>query len=61
MKYIEIDGWKSSTVGITDYDELPLNAKKYIKTIEEISEAKIVMISTGPSRDQIITLEDIFT
>ena len=61
MKYIEIDGWKSSTVGITDYYELPLNAKKYIKTIEEISEAKIVMISTGPSRDQIITLEDIFT
>ena len=61
MKYIEIDGWKSSTVGITDYDELPLNAKKYIKTIEEISEARIVMISTGPSRDQIITLEDIFT
>ena len=60
MKYIEMEGWKSSTVGITNYDELPENAKKYIKTIEEISKTKIVMISTGPSRDQIIVLEDIF-
>ncbi|MEC7865164.1 MAG: adenylosuccinate synthase [Pseudomonadota bacterium] len=60
MKYIEMDGWKSSTVGITNYDELPENAKKYIKTIEEISKTKVVMISTGPSRDQIIVLEDIF-
>jgi len=60
MKYIEIEGWKSSTVGITNYDELPENAKKYIKTIEEISKTKVVMISTGPSRDQIIVLEDIF-
>jgi len=61
MEYLEIDGWMSSTVGITDYDKLPDNAKKYIKTIEEISKTRIVMISTGPSRDQIITLEDIFT
>ena len=60
MEYLEIDGWMSSTVGITDYDKLPDNAKKYIKTIEEISKTRIVMISTGPSRDQIITLEDIF-
>ncbi|MED5502359.1 MAG: adenylosuccinate synthase [Pseudomonadota bacterium] len=60
MKYIEMEGWKSSTVGITNYDELPENAKKYIKTIEEISKTKVVMISTGPSRDQIIVLEDIF-
>ena len=61
MEYLEIDGWMSSTVGITDYDKLPDNAKKYIKTIEEISKTRIVMISTGPSRDQIIILEDIFT
>ena len=60
MKYIEMEGWKSSTVGITNYDELPENAKKYVKTIEEISKTKVVMISTGPSRDQIIVLEDIF-
>ena len=61
IEYLEIDGWMSSTVGITDYDKLPYNAKKYVQTIEEISKTRIVMISTGPSRDQIITLEDIFT
>ena len=60
MQYIEIDGWKSSTVGITDFKKLPENAKKYVKTIEEISGTRVVMISTGPSRNQIIILEDIF-
>ena len=60
IKYIEMDGWKSSTVGITNYNELPDNAKKYIKVIEEFSKTKIVMISTGPSRNQIITLNDVF-
>ena len=55
-----MDGWKSSTVGVTSYNELPDNAKKYIKVIEEISKTKVVMISTGPSRNQIITLNDVF-
>ena len=60
IQYIEMDGWMTSTVGITNFDDLPNNAKKYISTIEEISGIKVVMISTGPSRDQIIILEDIF-
>ena len=60
IQYIEMDGWKSSTVGITNFHDLPDNAKKYISTIEDISGTKVVMISTGPSRHQIITLEDIF-
>ena len=61
IKYIEMAGWKSSTVGITQYEDLPENAKKYINTIEQIANTKVVMVSTGPSRDQIITLQDIFT
>ena len=61
IKYIEMDGWMSSTVGITQYEDLPENAKKYINTIEQISDIKVVMVSTGPSRDQIIILQDIFT
>ena len=60
IQYIEMDGWKSSTVGITNFHDLPDNAKKYVSTIEDISNTKVVMISTGPSRHQIITLEDIF-
>ncbi len=61
IKYIELPGWQTSTVGITNISDLPKNAKKYIKTIEEISNRPIVMISTGPSRDQIICLKNLFS
>ena len=61
LKYIELKGWKSSTVGITKYEDLPENAKIYIKTIEELSNIPIVMISTGPARDEIICQKDIFS
>jgi adenylosuccinate synthase len=47
-------------VGITNYEDLPVNAKAYIKTIEELSKTPIVMISTGPARNEIICLKDIF-
>jgi adenylosuccinate synthase len=60
LEYIELKGWKSSTVGITNYEDLPENAKAYIKTIEELSKTPIVMISTGPARNEIICLKDIF-
>ena len=61
LEYIELQGWKSSTIGITNYEDLPENAKTYIKTIEELSKTPIVMISTGPARDEIICLKDIFS
>ncbi len=60
IEYIEIDGWKTSTVGVTSFDELPENAKVYIKKIEELANIEVVMISTGPARDQIIIMKDIF-
>ena len=61
IKYIELKGWKSSTVGITEYKDLPENAKAYIKKIEELSKTPVVMISTGPARDEIICLTDVFS
>jgi adenylosuccinate synthase len=61
IEYIELDGWKSSTKGATNLFDLPKNARKYIETIEEISDTPIVMISTGAARDEIICLKDIFT
>ncbi|MAR78211.1 MAG: adenylosuccinate synthase [Gammaproteobacteria bacterium] len=60
IEYIEIDGWKTSTIGATSFDELPENAKVYIKKIEELANIEVVMISTGPARDQIIIMKDIF-
>ena len=61
IEYIELDGWKSSTKGTVNLSDLPKNARKYIETIEEISDTPIVMISTGAARDEIICLKDIFT
>ena len=56
--YETVKGWKTSTVGITDFDKLPDNAKAYIKRIEAIIECPIDIISTGPDRAQTIVLRD---
>tara|TARA_B100001113_G_scaffold171118_1_gene140031 strand:- start:654 stop:1919 length:1266 start_codon:yes stop_codon:yes gene_type:complete len=54
LEFITLPGWKSSTVGITDYNKLPLNAKAYIETIERLANISVDIISTGPARDEII-------
>ena len=54
IEYITLPGWKSSTVGVTNYDELPANAKKYIETIERLADISVDIISTGPARNEII-------
>ena len=51
--YEEINGW-DSVVGIRKYEDLPINAKKYIEKIEEITNVKIGIISTSPERDDTI-------
>ncbi|MDH3839418.1 MAG: adenylosuccinate synthetase, partial [Chromatiales bacterium] len=52
--YEDLPGWKSSTVGITRYDDLPENARQYLARIEELVDTPIAMISTGPERDHTI-------
>jgi adenylosuccinate synthase len=52
----EMPGW-SGTIGVTDYDALPANAKAYIKRIEELVGIKVTIVSTGPERDETIVLE----
>jgi adenylosuccinate synthase len=47
--YKEITGWES-VVGIREFDQLPHNAKEYIKTIEEVTGVKVGIISTSPER-----------
>ena len=51
-EYISMPGWQSSTVGITEYDQLPLEAKAYIEKIESLLDTPIHMISTGPERSE---------
>lgn len=56
--YETLPGWKKSTLGITNFNDLPDNAKKYIKRIEELVGCPIDIISTGPDRTQTIVLKD---
>ena len=58
--YKTYDGWKSSTVGIKNFDELPKNAKKYIQDLENFIETKISSISTSPEREDTILIRDPF-
>jgi len=59
LEFITLPGWKSSTVGITEFNSLPKNAKAYIETIEKLTDTPIDIISTGPARDEIIQKRNI--
>ena len=52
--YENIPGWQNSTVGITDFAQLPLNAQRYLKRIEEICVVPVDVVSTGPGREETI-------
>ena len=53
-------GWKSPTKGIKNFDDLPKNAKIYIKELEKFIETKISSISTSPERNDTILIRDPF-
>jgi adenylosuccinate synthase len=52
--YRTFKGWNTSTAGVTSYDELPQEAKDYVKFIEDETETKASIISTGPRREETI-------
>jgi len=58
--YEELPGWRESTVGVTEYDALPVNARKYLERLQALVNVPIDMISTGPDRDQTIVLRHPF-
>ena len=53
-------GWKQDISGITEFNNLPENAKKYLARIEELANVKIKIISVGPGREATIIKERIF-
>lgn len=59
-EYCELPGWTESTVGAKSLEELPENARAYIKYIEEIVEVPVDIISTGPDREETIVLRHPF-
>jgi len=52
--YLELDGWSEPTAGKTAYEDLHENAKSFVEKIEEISGVPVIMISTGPKREDTI-------
>ena len=53
-EYRTFQGWKTSTAGITSFDDLPQAAKDYIRFIEDETETRAAIISTGPRREETI-------
>jgi len=58
--YEELPGWQDSTVGITEYDALPANARQYLERIQSLVKVPLDMISTGADRDETIVLRHPF-
>jgi adenylosuccinate synthase len=53
-EYIDLPGWRTSTVGAKTYEELPANARAYLEKLEELVGVPIDIISTGPDRKETI-------
>ena len=58
--YKTFKGWKSSTKGIKNFNDLPKNAKNYVSELGKFIETKISSISTSPERNDTILIEDPF-
>ncbi len=58
--YETLEGWSGSTRGARSWAELPAQAVKYVRRIEELTEAPVTMVSTSPERDDIILVRDPF-
>ena len=54
--YETLEGWSESTVGVTQYDKLPINARLYLQRIEQVTGVPIHMVSTSPDRDHTIMM-----
>ncbi len=58
--YESMEGWAGPSGGARSWAELPAQAIKYVRRIEELVEAPITVVSTGPERDDTIMVRDPF-
>src|SRR6185312_2802777 len=58
--YEEIDGWRTSTRGARSFRDLPAEAVKYVRRIEELIVASVALLGTSPERDDMIVMRDPF-
>lgn len=58
--YETLEGWQDTTVGARSWNDLPAQAVKYVKYIEELIETPVALLSTSPERDDTILVQDPF-
>jgi adenylosuccinate synthase len=58
--YERFPGWSESTAGVTSWERLPLNARRYLERVQQHIGAPIDMVSTGPDREHTIVLRHPF-
>ena len=58
--YEYFEGWSDSTMGARSWKDLPANAVKYVRRIEELIGKPVAMLSTSPERDDVILMRDPF-
>jgi adenylosuccinate synthase len=58
--YETLPGWQGTTAGARSWSDLPAQAVKYVKYIEELIEAPVALLSTSPERDDTILVRDPF-
>jgi adenylosuccinate synthase len=56
----ELEGWSESTQGARSWKDLPAAAIKYVRRVEELIGAPVVLLSTSPERDDTIMMRDPF-
>lgn len=59
--YEEMEGWKEDISDAKDLSELPIQARKYLEKLEEVTGVRIYTVSVGPSREKIIFLHELFS
>jgi adenylosuccinate synthase len=58
--YEVMEGWSGSSRGARSWADLPAQAVKYVRRIEELTEAPVTLVSTSPERDDTIMVRDPF-
>jgi len=56
--YEEMEGWSENIQDVRSFEDLPLNAKKYVKRLEETRRMEFSIISVGPEREETIVLRN---
>ncbi|WP_295729076.1 adenylosuccinate synthase [uncultured Limosilactobacillus sp.] len=56
--YDELPGWDEDITHVTKFEDLPENAKQYLKRIEELTATPLATVSVGPDREQTMILHD---